>query len=60
MLVSTSTYADDDGDPGDLAAVLELDLAHRDMAWANVATNNPIANWLGLSCKNVCTMRGEN
>ena len=30
------------------------------IAWANVATNSPIANWLGLSCRNVCTMRGEN
>ena len=30
------------------------------MAWANVATNSPIANWLGLSRRNVCTIRGEN
>ena len=30
------------------------------MAWANVATNSPIASWLGLSRKNVCTIRGEN
>ena len=30
------------------------------MAWANVATNSPMANWLGSSCRNVCTMRGEN
>ena len=30
------------------------------MAWANVATNNPMASWLGRSCRNVCTMRGEN
>ena len=30
------------------------------MAWANVATNMPIANWLGLSRRIRCTMRGEN
>ena len=30
------------------------------MAWANVATNSPIASWLGRSCRNVCTIRGEN
>ena len=30
------------------------------MAWAKVATKIPIANWLGLSWRNVWTMRGEN
>ena len=30
------------------------------MAWANVATKMPIANWLGLSRRILCTMRGEN
>ena len=30
------------------------------MAWANVATNSPIASWLGRSRRNVCTIRGEN
>src|SRR5918994_1240043 len=30
------------------------------MAWAKVATNRPMANWLGLSRRNVCTIRGEN
>ena len=30
------------------------------MAWAKVATNRPIANWLGRSRRNVCTIRGEN
>ena len=30
------------------------------MAWVKVATNSPMANWLGRSCRNVCTMRGEN
>ncbi len=30
------------------------------IAWAKVATNRPMAIWLGLSCRNVCTMRGEN
>ena len=30
------------------------------MAWAKVATNKPIASWLGRSRRNVCTIRGEN
>ena len=30
------------------------------IACANVPTKMPIANWLGLSCKMVATMRGEN
>ncbi len=30
------------------------------IAWANVATKRPIAIWLGLSRRIVCTMRGEN
>ena len=30
------------------------------MAWAKVATNKPMANWLGRSRRKVCTMRGEN
>ena len=30
------------------------------IACANVATNKPIDNWLGRSCRNVCTIRGEN
>ncbi len=25
-----------------------------------MATNRPMATWLGLSCRNVCTIRGEN
>ena len=30
------------------------------MACAKVATNKPMANWLGRSRRKVCTMRGEN
>ena len=30
------------------------------IACANVATNRPIAIWLGLSRRMVCTIRGEN
>ena len=30
------------------------------IAWANVATNSPIAIWLGLSCRSRWTIRGEN
>ena len=30
------------------------------IAWAKVATKRPIAIWLGLSRRIVCTMRGEN
>ena len=30
------------------------------MACTKVATKRPIANWLGLSCRMRCTIRGEN
>ena len=30
------------------------------IAWAKVATNSPMALWLGLSCSSRCTIRGEN
>ena len=30
------------------------------IACTNVATNSPTANWLGLSRRKFCTIRGEN
>lgn len=30
------------------------------IACTKVATNSPIACWLGRSCRKVCTIRGEN
>ena len=60
MLVNTSTYPTTMATPGTCPSPSNCTSRMASMAWANVATNRPIANWLGRSRKNVCTMRGEN
>ena len=51
---------DDHGDAGYLTTVLELHLSHRQDGVGEGGDNNPMASWLGLSRRNVCTIRGEN
>ena len=46
--------------PGTLTGSPKWTSRMASIEWAKVATNSPMANWLGLSCRNVCTMRGEN
>ena len=47
--------------PGTNSASSEVSTWLNDsIACANVPTKMPIANWLGLSCKMLATMRGEN
>ncbi len=62
MLTSTSTNAVTTAIPGTLPVPSPLFVTSRRarMACTNVATNRPIANWLGLSRRIRCTIRGEN
>ena len=60
MLLSTRMKATTIARPGTCPSPSKWTSRNASMAWANVATNNPIASWLGRSCRNVCTMRGEN
>ena len=46
--------------PGTCPSPSDCTSRRASMAWAKVATNKPIANWLGRSRRKVCTMRGEN
>ena len=61
MLMSDEQIADDDRRTGHLTVRPRSRTSRRaSIAWANVATKRPIAIWLGLSWRIVCTMRGEN
>ena len=61
MLTMTRTKATTIATPGTNSAPSEvLTWLNDSIACANVPTKVPIANWLGLSCKMVATMRGEN
>ena len=59
MLATTITKATTIARPGTVSPATSTSRSDS-TAWANVATNRPMAIWLGLSCRNVCTMRGEN
>ena len=59
MLATTITKATTIARPGTLSPATSTSRSES-TAWANVATNSPTAIWLGLSCRKVCTIRGEN
>src|SRR4051812_1960073 len=59
MLGTTSTYAASTARPGTVPAS-KFTSRRASIACANVATKSPMAIWLGLSCRIVWTMRGEN
>ena len=62
MLMSTSTNAVTTEMPGTLPVPSPLLVTSRRtrIACTKVATNSPIASWLGLSRRIRCTIRGEN
>ncbi len=60
MQATTRTYATTMATPGTCGSSPNCTSRMPSMACTNVATNSPIAIWLGLSRRIVCTMRGEN
>ena len=60
MLVSTSRYPTATAIPGTWPSPSNCTSRIATIECANVATNSPMASWLGLSRRNVCTIRGEN
>ncbi len=62
MLTRTSTKAVSTAMPGTWPVPSPLFVTSRNarIAWTKVATNRPIASWLGLSWRMRCTIRGEN
>ena len=62
MLTRTRMNAVTTAMPGTLPVPSPLMVTSRSarIAWTKVATNRPIASWLGLSRRMRCTMRGEN
>ena len=59
-LMTTRTYATTTASPGTDPPLSNWTSRSEIIACTNVAMNRPTAIWLGLSRRNVCTMRGEN